>query len=103
MSLLFSSHLSASALASVFNLALYFTAGVGSGLLYFHALWWNARLFTSGASAIIAVAFGFARFALLAGLLAFASREGASPLLAMALGVLAARPLVMRSVQRARS
>ena len=38
------------------------------------------------------------RFALLGGLLTLASLEGAPPLLAMALGVLVARVVVMRRV-----
>lgn len=97
MSLLFLSHLSASTL----GLVLYFAAGIGLGLLYFRGLWWNARLFSSGASATTVIALGVARFALLAGFLALASREGAAPLLAIALGLLVGRALVMRNVRRA--
>jgi hypothetical protein len=40
------------------------------------------------------------RFVLLGGLLTLASFEGALPLLLMALGVLIARPVVMRHVKR---
>lgn len=92
MSLLSFSHLSAA--ASTLSLV---AAGVGLGLLHFYGLWWSARLFASGTSATAAIALGFARFILLGSFLAFASREGASSLLAMALGVLVARPLIMRS------
>ena len=48
-----------------------------------------------------AIALGLGRFILLGGLLALAALEGALPLLAMALGVLIARPMVMRRVREA--
>ena len=99
MSLLSFSHLSAS--ASTLSLVPYLAAGVGLGLLHFYGLWWSARLFASGTSATAAIALGFARFILLGSFLAFASREGASSLLAMALGVLVVRPLITRSLRSA--
>ena len=99
MSSLAFAHLSAGAMA--LSLILYLAAGFGLGLLYFRGLWWNARLFASGRRMTTAIALGLGRFLLLGGLLALAAVEGALPLLAMALGVLVARPLVMRGVREA--
>lgn len=90
-------HLSAGAM--VLSLVLHLAAGFALGLLYFRGLWWNARLFASGGHVTMAIALGLGRFTLLGGLLALAALEGAFPLLAMALGVLIARPLVMRRVR----
>ncbi|HUW79630.1 MAG TPA: ATP synthase subunit I [Acidocella sp.] len=77
-------------------LALYFVAGFLLGLLYFQAVWWSARLFAENGRTFAAVGLTAARIVLLVGVLALASRQGAMPLLLMALGVLGARPLVMR-------
>lgn len=89
--------ISAGALSLVFHLA----AGFGFGLLYFQGVWWSARMFATGGQIAMTVALTLARFALLGGLLTMASLEGAPPLLAMALGVLIARPMVMRRVREA--
>lgn len=90
-----------SAWAMVLSLVLHLAAGFGLGLLYFRGVWWNVRLFASGGRVVTAIALGLGRFILLGGLLALAALEGALPLLAMALGVLVARPLVMRRVREA--
>lgn len=90
-----------SAWAIVFSLLLHLATGFGVGLLYFRGLWLNARMFVSGDRVAAAIALGLARFGLLGGLLTLASLEGALPLLATALGVLIARPLVMRRVKEA--
>ena len=76
-------------------------AGFTLGLLYFRGLWWNAQQLAAGGHLITTTALWFGRFAVLAGLLALTSSEGALPLLATALGVLIARPLVMRRVREA--
>jgi F1F0 ATPase subunit 2 len=89
-------HLPAWAMA--LNLVLHLVAGFGLGLLYFRGVWWSARLFASGSRLTTAIALGLGRFILLGGLLALASLEGALPLLALALGVLIARPMIMRRV-----
>ncbi len=99
MSWLAFAHLSAWAMA--LSLVLHLAAGLGLGLLYFRGVWWNARLFASGGRVTTAIALGLGRFILLGGLLALAALEGALPLLAMALGVLIARPMVMRRVREA--
>jgi hypothetical protein len=75
--------------------ALYLLAGFAAGLLYIYAVWRSANLFAAG-GAWAAAGLTLARIGLLGGALALASRHGALALLLMALGVLAARPLVLR-------
>jgi hypothetical protein len=75
--------------------ALYLAAGFCAGLIYFHAVWRSALLFAQGGAAA-AAGLALVRIVLLAGLLALAAQHGALALLLMALGVLAARPLVLR-------
>lgn len=82
-------------------LSLHLAFGVLLGLLYFQCAWWNARQLASGGRVSTTVALGLGRFVLLGLCLAFASLEGALPLLTMALGVLIARPMVMRGVREA--
>lgn len=89
-------HLSAPAMA--LSLILHLAAGFGLGLLYFQSMWWSARLFAVSGRLTTAIALGLGRFILLGGLLVLASLEGAPLLLAMALGVLIARPMAMRRV-----
>ncbi len=74
---------------------LYPAAGFCAGVAYFHAVWRSARLFTQG-DGMAAAGLTLARISLLGGLLALAARQGALPLLLMALGVVAARPVVLR-------
>ena len=76
-------------------------AGFALGLLYFRSLWWNAQQLAAGGHPIATAVLSFGRFAVLGGLLALTSSEGALPLLATALGVLIARPIVIRRVQEA--
>ena len=76
--------------------------GFALGVLYFCGLWWNARLFAADGRATTFAAFGIGRFAILAAVLTLASLEGALPLLLTGLGVLLARPIVMRRVGVAR-
>ena len=83
------------------SLAAHLAAGVVLGFIYFQSLWWNASRLTGGGRATTAIAFTVGRFALLGGLLTLASLEGALPLLMLALGVLIARPVVMRRVRGA--
>lgn len=71
-------------------------AGLGLGLLYFGSLWWNARRFAGAGRLRMVLAFAAARFALLGGVLALTSIEGAGPLLETMLGVLVARSVVLR-------
>lgn len=83
------------------SLAIHLAAGFLLGLLYFRSLWWNTRLFVLGGRAATIIALGLGRFTLLGAVLIFASLEGAVPLLALAAGVLIARPIVMRRVREA--
>ena len=87
--------------AGLLSLAAHLAVGIALGIFFFRSLWWNARRFAAGGRAITAVALMIGRFALLGGLLTLASLEGALPLLMMALGVLIARPVVIRRVRDA--
>lgn len=82
--------------AMVLSLAAHLAAGIALGTIYFNAVWWNARLFARGGRASTAVILIVGRLVLVGGLLTLASLEGAPPLLAVALGVFIARPLVLR-------
>ena len=82
--------------AMALSLAAHFAAGVGLGALYFRGVWWSARLFAEGGRTATVIVLTAGRLAVLGGLLALASLQGALPLLTMALGVLIARPMVMR-------
>ena len=81
------------------GLAAHLAAGIGLGACYFGGLWWNACLFASRTRLAAAIGLMVGRIALLAGCLTLASLEGALPLLMMALGVVAARPLVLRGIK----
>ena len=83
------------------SLAAHLAAGVLLGCIYFQSLWWSVRRFTGGGQATTAIALTIGRIVLLAGSLTLASLKGVLPLLAMALGVLIARPVVMRRVREA--
>jgi F1F0 ATPase subunit 2 len=78
----------------------YLGGGMLLGLLYFYALWWNVRQIARRSSATLAISLAIGRFLLLGGLLFLASLEGAMPLLLVALGILAARAMVMRQFLR---
>lgn len=80
-------------------LVLWFAAGCGLGLLYFGVLWWNVRLLTSGAKPVMAALLGAVRFGGLGLALFLASDFGALPLLAVVLGVLAGRVVVVRRLR----
>jgi F1F0 ATPase subunit 2 len=82
--------------ATLFGLAAHLAAGIALGAVYFHAVWWSARLFAEGGRAATVIALIAGRLAVLGGLLALASLEGAAQLLMMALGVLIARSAALR-------
>ena len=82
-------------------LALHLAGGAVIGGLYFGSLWWNAQVFERAGRVRTLLASMAARFALLGGILAAASFEGAMPLLLTALGVLLARAAVLRRVRMA--
>ena len=85
-------------LAALAGLAAHLAAGLALGVVYFLALWRSARLFAEGGRAIPALSLTAARIALLGGGLVVASFEGATPLMATALGALIARALVVRKI-----
>src|SRR5579871_5858562 len=83
------------------SLAGCFAAGLLLGALYFRSIWWSARRFAEGRSMTTVILLSLARLAMLGGLLALASLQGALPLLAMAAGIVAIRPLMMRRLHEA--
>jgi F1F0 ATPase subunit 2 len=83
----------------VLDLAAHLAGGVVLGTLYFGSLWWSTQRFAAGGRALPVIAATLGRFLLLGA--ALVSRAGALPLLATALGILAARAGVMRRVREA--
>jgi hypothetical protein len=78
-----------------FSLIAYLAVGIAAGLIYFRSVWWNATRLARGGRVSVTIALVIGRFALLGALLTSTSLQGAPPLLAMTLGILVARPLVM--------
>ena len=76
-----------------------FVAGAFLGAAHFGSLWWSVGLMRDGRAAL-GVAVQALRFAALAVALALIARQGAAPFLATALGLLAARVLLMRRFRR---
>jgi hypothetical protein len=72
--------------------------GLLAGTLHFSLLRWNTSLYARPDRIGVGAALQVVRIGVLAGLLVVAARQGALPLLLMALGVLVARPVVMRWV-----
>ncbi len=81
----------------------YLAAGIIAGIVYFKCLAWTVRLFAEGGGATKAIVLMIGRIAVLGGLLALASQQGALPLLMMALGVFIARFVIIRRVLAVRS
>jgi F1F0 ATPase subunit 2 len=76
-----------------------FAAGATLGAVHFGALWWSIVLLREGRT-LAGIAAQALRFVALAAALALIARQGAAPLLAAALGVLAARGFLMRRHRR---
>jgi F1F0 ATPase subunit 2 len=85
--------------AALLGLAAHLALGIVLGVVHFGGLWWNTRRLAAGDRVLTTVLLMIGRFVLLAGLLTLVSREGASPLLAMALGVMVGRFAVMHRVR----
>jgi F1F0 ATPase subunit 2 len=83
------------------SLASYATAGIVAGTLYFVCVWWNARMLAAGGGTWITILTLLGRILVLGCVLTLAARQGAAPLLAMALGVFIARFAVMRRLRAA--
>ena len=89
------------ALPMLLALAAHLLAGVVLGVVYFRALWWNVQLMGQGGRKAAAIGLMLGRLGLMIGALGLASREGALPLLLMALGVFVGRAVVVRRLRRA--
>jgi F1F0 ATPase subunit 2 len=76
-----------------------FAAGAALGAAHFGSLWWTVVLLRDGRT-VAGMAAQALRFVALAAALAFIARQGAGPLLAAALGVLAARAFLIRRYRR---
>ncbi len=76
-----------------------FAAGALLGTAHFASLWWSVVLMSNGRT-VLGVAVQGLRFAALALALALIARQGAAPLLAAALGVLATRALLILRYRR---
>ena len=76
-------------------LAAHLAFGLVGGMAYFSTVQRSAEALAQGGSWHRAIAFGAGRLLVAGGVFALASQEGALPLLALALGFLLARPLVM--------
>lgn len=74
----------------------FFAAGLAAGTVYFTLLRWNTMLYVGVGRLWTAAAAQIARFLALAGLFTIAALHGGLPLLLTALGVLVARPCVIR-------
>ena len=76
-------------------------AGLAGGVAHFALLRWNTALYLRPRGLGRAIALQALRLVLLAGVLVALARQGALPLLLGALGVLAARWIVLRRVRGA--
>ncbi len=80
-------------------LILGFAAGAILGAAHLASLWWSVLLLRDGRP-VLGMILQALRFVALALLLAVIARHGAAPLLAAALGVLAARAVLLRRFER---
>ena len=83
----------------VLALSAYFVGGIAAGAVYFRCLWWNVQLFADGGGTAATVLLMAGRIVALGCLLTLASRQGALPLLMMALGVMIVRFAVVRALR----
>jgi len=76
-----------------------FAAGAILGAAHLGSLWWSVVLLRNGRP-ILGVMTQALRFVVLAAALAIIARHGAAPLIAAATGVLAARTVLLRHVEK---
>jgi hypothetical protein len=81
---------------TVLAAALFLSLGFTAGALFFALLRWNTWLYMGGGSLAFAVALQALRVASVGGLFVLIALHGALPLLLTALGLLIARPVVLR-------
>lgn len=91
------------AFALLLDSSAWLAAGGFLGAFHFLTLRRSARMLTTGASLPAALALHLARFAVTAGALLLIARQGALPLLAATLGILAARGVVIRAALASRA
>jgi F1F0 ATPase subunit 2 len=82
------------------SLAIHLAIGLGCGVLYFQSLWWNAQRLIGNGGLASTVAISAGRLLLMGAVLLLIVREGAPPLLATAVGIMIARPIVTRRARR---
>ena len=81
----------------IFRVAAWLTVGALIGTFHFLTLRWNVRIFTVDRSFLRAFTVQLVRFAVILGALLVVTRSfGALPLLAAAVGIVAARTTVVR-------
>ena len=86
--------------AMLIDLGMHLAFGLGGGALYVSAVRRSAQLLAGGGNWGQVIAPTAARLLLAGGAFVLASREGAGPLLALALGFMLARLFVMRRGER---
>ena len=79
--------------------ALWLFAGLAGGVSHFALLRWNTSFYVRAGALTYAIGLQLLRLIATALLLGLAARHGALPLLLTALGVLLARPVVLRATQ----
>lgn len=88
--------MTAASAISPLGVAGWLALGLLAGGLFFALLRWNVGLYARGGALWRALALGLGRLLVLGVILTGVARYGAVPLLATALGVLIARPVVTR-------
>jgi hypothetical protein len=78
----------------------FLSLGLAAGALFFALLRWNTSLYMHGGSVATAVCVQIVRVAAMGLLLFMTASHGALPLLSTALGLLIARPFVLRFMAR---
>jgi F1F0 ATPase subunit 2 len=85
---------------TVLETLFYLALGFAAGTLFFALLHWNTRLYMRGGSVAFAVALQGVRVVSVGGVLVLIALLGALPLLLTALGLLIARAVVLRCMNR---
>ena len=80
---------------TILEVVTFVAIGLAAGASFFALLRWNTSLYVRGGSVGLALAVQVIRIACMGGLLVLAASWGAMPLLLTALGLLAARPVVV--------
>ena len=81
---------------SMLEVAIFLALGFTAGTLFFALLRWNTSLYMQGSSVALALLLQAVRIAAVGGLLMLTALHGALPLLLTALGLVVARPVVLR-------